>query len=89
MLHFWKLVCAVLIVTDDLIALYLLSESTDVEIDAMGKLDTPLCLYRYDALDELVGLTPALQANTRRFYAQDKLATEIRGQGKSHNHSAR
>lgn len=46
----------------------------------MGKLDTPLCLYRYDALDQLVGLTPALQANTRRFYAQDKLATEIRGQ---------
>lgn len=46
----------------------------------MGKLDTPLCLYRYDALDQLVGLTPALQANTRRFYAQGKLTTEIRGQ---------
>lgn len=46
----------------------------------MGKLDTPLCHYRYDALDQLVGLAPALQANTQRFYAQDKLATEIRGQ---------
>ncbi|VVQ19627.1 hypothetical protein PS914_06341 [Pseudomonas fluorescens] len=38
-----------------------------------------LCRYQYDPLDRLVGCMPSAQANTRRFYLKDHLATEVQG----------
>lgn len=41
--------------------------------------DRALIAYRYDALDRLVGRTPAGQPHQRRFYQKDVLVTEIEG----------
>ncbi|WP_082557684.1 MULTISPECIES: RHS repeat-associated core domain-containing protein [unclassified Pseudomonas] len=41
--------------------------------------ETVLCQYRYDALDRLVGQTPAATPEHQRFYNQSRLATEIQG----------
>ncbi|EJN18585.1 RHS repeat-associated core domain protein-containing protein [Pseudomonas sp. GM78] len=38
-----------------------------------------LCQYRYDALDRLIGHTPANEAQHQRFYCKSRLATEIQG----------
>lgn len=38
-----------------------------------------LCRYRYDPLDRLANCLPSEQADTRCFYRQDKLTTEIQG----------
>lgn len=40
---------------------------------------TLLCQYRYDALDRLIGQTPANEAQLQRFYCKSRLATEIHG----------
>lgn len=40
-----------------------------------------LCTYRYDALDRLTGLKPDIQNDLQRFYCNNRLATEIQGQG--------
>jgi RHS repeat-associated protein len=38
-----------------------------------------LCQYHYDALDQLIGHTPANEAQLQRFYCKSRLATEIQG----------
>lgn len=38
-----------------------------------------LCLYRYDALDRLIGLTPSDEAQLQRFYCKSRLTTEVQG----------
>ncbi|WP_046237825.1 RHS repeat-associated core domain-containing protein [Pseudomonas syringae pv. coryli] len=40
---------------------------------------TPLCRYRYDALDRLAARTPAAGAIARSFYQSDILVSEIQG----------
>lgn len=40
---------------------------------------TLLCRYRYDALNRLVANTPSAQADSQRFYLNDRLVTEIHG----------
>ncbi|EJN30018.1 RHS repeat-associated core domain protein-containing protein [Pseudomonas sp. GM78] len=42
-------------------------------------LNTTMCRYRYDALDQLTGLDRAGQENLQRFYCRDHLVSELQG----------
>lgn len=45
----------------------------------MPLLREPLCHYRYDALDRLIGHAQQDAQQHRRFYCKSRLATEIQG----------
>ncbi|WP_137805007.1 RHS repeat-associated core domain-containing protein [Pseudomonas sp. G(2018)] len=46
--------------------------------------ETSKCNYHYDALDRLAHRTPHSESDTRRFYCNDRLVTEIQGAKRTH-----